>query len=219
MSAYPQKADQFSLLHRLSARCQVRTEHLQQANYSITSSARASSDGGSTKSSKRCSRKVADGAPNIFLIPHQLESIVPRLLARLLRSRVSMLSTMGSPDQVRPPREKSTPRTSSVAATTSRQPRTQMGPASRSPTIRELLTHTAGFSNNFINNTRLVDAYHEARATDGLDRPEVTTAEAMQRLALFRYRPGRAGNARSPLTCSGPSSEFARSVACVTTTG
>src|SRR5919109_197627 len=31
------------------------------------------------------------------------------------------------------------------------------GPASRSPTIRELLTHTAGFSYNFINNPRLVN--------------------------------------------------------------
>lgn len=32
-------------------------------------------------------------------------------------------------------------------------------PASRPPTIRKLLTHTAGFSYNFINNPRLVDAY------------------------------------------------------------
>ena len=54
---------------------------------------------------------------------------------------------------------------------------------SRPPTIRELLTHTAGLSYNFINNPRLVDAYREARVTDGLDQPEVTTAEAMQRLA------------------------------------
>jgi CubicO group peptidase (beta-lactamase class C family) len=57
------------------------------------------------------------------------------------------------------------------------------GPASRPPTIRELLTHTAGFSYNFINNPRLVDAYREARVTDGLDQPDVTTAEAMRRLA------------------------------------
>jgi CubicO group peptidase (beta-lactamase class C family) len=57
------------------------------------------------------------------------------------------------------------------------------GPASRSPTIRELLTHTSGFSYNFINNPQLVDAYREARVTDGLDQPEVTTAQAMQRLA------------------------------------
>ena len=41
--------------------------------------------------------------------------------------------------------------------------------------IRELLTHTAGFSYNFINNPRLVDAYREARVTDGLDQPEVSS--------------------------------------------
>jgi CubicO group peptidase (beta-lactamase class C family) len=66
------------------------------------------------------------------------------------------------------------------------------GPASRSPTIRELMTHTAGFSYNFINNPRLVAAYREARVTDGLDQPEVTTAEAMKRLASvpLGYQPG-----------------------------
>jgi CubicO group peptidase (beta-lactamase class C family) len=66
------------------------------------------------------------------------------------------------------------------------------GPASRPPTIRELLTHTAGLSYNFINNPRLVDAYREARVTDGLDQPEVTMAEAMQRLASvpLGYQPG-----------------------------
>ena len=65
-------------------------------------------------------------------------------------------------------------------------------PASRPPTIRELLTHTAGLSYNFINNPRLVDAYREARVTDGLDQPEVTTAEAMQRLASvpLGFQPG-----------------------------
>jgi CubicO group peptidase (beta-lactamase class C family) len=65
-------------------------------------------------------------------------------------------------------------------------------PANRSPTIRELLTHTAGLSYNFINNPRLVDAYRDARVTDGLDQPEVTTAEAMQRLASvpLSYQPG-----------------------------
>src|SRR5829696_3009240 len=64
--------------------------------------------------------------------------------------------------------------------------------ANRSPTIRELLTHTAGLSYNFINNGRLVDAYREARVTDGLDQPEVTTAEAMRRLASapLGYQPG-----------------------------
>ena len=53
--------------------------------------------------------------------------------------------------------------------------------ANRPPTIRELLTHTAGLSYNFINNPRLVDAYREARVTDGLDQPDVTTSEAMRR--------------------------------------
>src|SRR5215210_5364318 len=64
--------------------------------------------------------------------------------------------------------------------------------ANRSPTIRERLTHTAGLSYNFINNGRLVDAYREARVTDGLDQPEVTTAEAMRRLASapLGYQPG-----------------------------
>jgi CubicO group peptidase (beta-lactamase class C family) len=73
-----------------------------------------------------------------------------------------------------------------------RGPDSTEGPASRPPTIRELLTHTAGFSYNFINNPRLVDAYREARVTDGLDQPEVTTAEAMQRLASvpLGYQPG-----------------------------
>jgi len=66
------------------------------------------------------------------------------------------------------------------------------GPASRPPTIRELLTHTAGFSYNFINNPRLIDTYRDARVTDGLDQPEVTTAEAMRRLASvpLGYQPG-----------------------------
>lgn len=65
-------------------------------------------------------------------------------------------------------------------------------PASRPPTIRELLTHTAGFSYNFINNPRLVNSYGEARVTDGLDQPDVTTAEAMRRLASvpLGYQPG-----------------------------
>src|SRR5258708_3220720 len=66
------------------------------------------------------------------------------------------------------------------------------GPASRPPTIRELLTHTAGFSYNFINNPGLIDAYPEPRVTDGLDQPEVPTAEAMRRLASvpLGYQPG-----------------------------
>jgi CubicO group peptidase (beta-lactamase class C family) len=66
------------------------------------------------------------------------------------------------------------------------------GPASRPPTIRELLSHTAGFSYNFINNPRLVDAYHKASVSDGIDQSELTMAEAMQRLASapLGYQPG-----------------------------
>jgi CubicO group peptidase (beta-lactamase class C family) len=64
--------------------------------------------------------------------------------------------------------------------------------ADRAPTIRELLTHTAGLSYNFINNPRLVDEYRKANVTDGLDQPEVTTAEAMKRLASvpLSFQPG-----------------------------
>jgi CubicO group peptidase (beta-lactamase class C family) len=73
-----------------------------------------------------------------------------------------------------------------------RPPEGNEAPATRPPTIRELLTHTAGFSYNFINNPRLVAAYREARVTDGLDQPEVTTTEAMKRLASvpLGYQPG-----------------------------
>ncbi|KAA2233119.1 serine hydrolase domain-containing protein [Salinarimonas soli] len=64
--------------------------------------------------------------------------------------------------------------------------------ATRPPTVRELLTHTAGLSYNFINNPQVVNAYREARVTDGLDQPDVTTAEAMRRLASapLGYQPG-----------------------------
>jgi CubicO group peptidase (beta-lactamase class C family) len=64
--------------------------------------------------------------------------------------------------------------------------------ATRSPTVRELLTHTAGFSYNFMNRANVVEAYREARVTDGLDQPDVTTAEAMRRLAAapLAFQPG-----------------------------
>ncbi len=67
-----------------------------------------------------------------------------------------------------------------------------IGPATRPPTIRDLLTHTAGLSYTFMNNPRLVNLYREARVTDGLDQPEVDTAEAMRRLASvpLGYQPG-----------------------------
>lgn len=73
-----------------------------------------------------------------------------------------------------------------------RQPDGTLVPATRPPTVRELLTHTAGFSYGFINNPGLVAAYREARVTDGLAEPEVTTEEAMRRLAAapLAFQPG-----------------------------
>jgi hypothetical protein len=52
------------------------------------------------------------------------------------------------------------------------------------------------------------DMLRDARVTDGLDQPEVTTAEAMQRLAPFRLAISleQAVNTRLRPTCSGPSS-------------
>ena len=49
--------------------------------------------------------------------------------------------------------------------------RRHAGAGDRPPTVRELLTHTAGFSYNFMNAPDVVDAYREARVTDGLDHP------------------------------------------------
>lgn len=65
--------------------------------------------------------------------------------------------------------------------------------ASRVPTIRELMSHTAGFSYNFMNSA-VGPAYREARVTDGLAHPEVTTEEAMRRLAAapLLHEPGSA---------------------------
>lgn len=64
--------------------------------------------------------------------------------------------------------------------------------ASRAPTVRELLTHTAGFSYNFMNRPGTVEAYREAKVVDGLSDPEVTTEEAMRRLAAvpLAFQPG-----------------------------
>jgi CubicO group peptidase (beta-lactamase class C family) len=73
-----------------------------------------------------------------------------------------------------------------------RRPDGSLVPASRPPTIRELLTQTAGLSYNFINRPGTVEAYREARVVDGLADPEVTTEEAMRRLssAPLAFQPG-----------------------------
>ena len=65
-------------------------------------------------------------------------------------------------------------------------------PARRPPTIRDLLTHTAGFSYNFMNRPGVVDAYREAGVVDGIANPEVTVGEAMWRLANapLAFQPG-----------------------------
>ena len=73
-----------------------------------------------------------------------------------------------------------------------RQPDGSMTKAARPPTIKELLTHTAGFSYNFINRPGFVDAYAKAGVVDGLSDPAVTTAVAMRSLASapLAYQPG-----------------------------
>lgn len=73
-----------------------------------------------------------------------------------------------------------------------RQPDGTLVAATRPPTVRELLTHTAGFSYNFINRPGIAEAYAQARVVDGLANPEVTTEEAMKRLASapLAFQPG-----------------------------
>jgi CubicO group peptidase (beta-lactamase class C family) len=73
-----------------------------------------------------------------------------------------------------------------------RRPDGTLEPARRPPTIRELLTHTAGFSYNFMNRLGVADAYREARVVDGIADPEVTLGEAMWRLANapLAFQPG-----------------------------
>jgi len=68
-----------------------------------------------------------------------------------------------------------------------------LAPATQPPTVRHLLTHTAGFSYNFINNPGLIEHYRQARVTDGLAEPEVTTDDAMRRLAAtpLSFAPGQ----------------------------
>jgi CubicO group peptidase (beta-lactamase class C family) len=64
--------------------------------------------------------------------------------------------------------------------------------ARRPPTIRELLTHTAGFSYTFMNRPGIVDAYRAAHVVDGLSDPAVTLGEAIWRLAgaPLAFQPG-----------------------------
>jgi CubicO group peptidase (beta-lactamase class C family) len=72
------------------------------------------------------------------------------------------------------------------------QPDGTLVPAAQPPTVRQLLTHTAGFSYNFINNRRLIESYRQANVTDGLADQGVTTEEAMRRLsaAPLAFQPG-----------------------------
>ncbi|MCX8135291.1 MAG: beta-lactamase family protein [Roseococcus sp.] len=74
-----------------------------------------------------------------------------------------------------------------------RQPDGSTAPAPRQPTIRELLTHTAGFSYNFMNRAVAAE-YRAAGVVDGLSHPELDTREAMRRLAAapLLHAPGSA---------------------------
>jgi CubicO group peptidase (beta-lactamase class C family) len=65
-------------------------------------------------------------------------------------------------------------------------------PVDRTPAIRDLLTHTAGFSYNIMNRPGIVNAYRDVDVGDGLSDLGVTTEEAMGRLAAapLAYQPG-----------------------------
>ncbi len=62
----------------------------------------------------------------------------------------------------------------------------------RAPTIRDLMSHTAGFSYNFMNAPGVVAAYRDAGVTDGL-ATSLSAEEAARRLAMapLRHQPGR----------------------------
>lgn len=64
--------------------------------------------------------------------------------------------------------------------------------ARAAPTVRQLMTHTAGFSYNFMNRANVIEAYRAARVVDGLSDADVTTEEAMRRLAQvpLAFQPG-----------------------------
>ena len=63
----------------------------------------------------------------------------------------------------------------------------------RPPTLREVLTHTAGFSYNFMNAPGIVDFYRAAGVTDGL-ATDLSSEEAARRLASapLNFAPGSA---------------------------
>jgi CubicO group peptidase (beta-lactamase class C family) len=62
----------------------------------------------------------------------------------------------------------------------------------RAPTIRDLMTHTAGFSYSFMNAPGVVAAYRDGGVTDGL-ATSLSAEEAERRLAAapLRHQPGR----------------------------
>jgi CubicO group peptidase (beta-lactamase class C family) len=72
-----------------------------------------------------------------------------------------------------------------------RQPDGTLLPVTRQPTVRELMTHTAGFSYGFMNAPGIVDAYRTAGVTDGL-ATDLTSEEAARRLASapLKSQPG-----------------------------
>ena len=73
-----------------------------------------------------------------------------------------------------------------------RQPDGSLSAPERVPTIRDLMTHTAGFSYAFMNAPGIVAAYRDAGVTDGL-ATNLGSEEAARRLAAspLRHQPGR----------------------------
>lgn len=69
----------------------------------------------------------------------------------------------------------------------------ELVPAEREITIRDLLTHRAGFTYGFADKGAVGDAYRKEGVTDGLASPEVTLADNIARLARAPLvsQPGR----------------------------
>lgn len=65
-------------------------------------------------------------------------------------------------------------------------------PARRPPTVRELLTHQAGFSYNFLKTPGIAEAYAQAGVTDGLAYVDIGAQQARAALsrAPLAYQPG-----------------------------